>query len=271
MKGDDLMKNNNELSADLKLKQGLNIIGLIIMVTINALANILPINDIPTGDVSDKYENIFTPAGFTFSIWGVIYLSLIILTVYLTIGLIRKKPRALNYIKDMGYFFFISSILNSIWIFLWHYDLIGTSVFVMFGILISLIFIYRKINLSSTNYRWLTVPFSIYLAWISVATVANITVWQTAINWGRLGRSETFWYVIILIVIVLLTAFFLKLFKDYIYTLVILWSLTGILAKLVEDMALMRIAPLATMLAMLAVILLVIKETGGRLTSAKIF
>ncbi len=119
------MKFNNELTTDLKLKQGLNIIGLIIMITVNALANILPINDIPTGDVSDKYENIFTPAGFTFSIWGVIYLSLIILIVYLTVGLIRKKTRSINYIKDMGYFFFISSILNSIWIFLWHYELLG--------------------------------------------------------------------------------------------------------------------------------------------------
>ncbi|MFW5790697.1 MAG: tryptophan-rich sensory protein [Bacillota bacterium] len=259
------MQNYSQLTSDLKLKQGLNIIGLIIMITVNALANILPINDIPTGEVSDQYENIFTPAGFTFSIWGVIYLSLIILIVYLTIGLIRKKSRSINYIKDMGYFFFISSILNAIWIFLWHYELLGASIFVILGILISLIIIYRKINLSSVNYRWLTVPFSIYLAWISVATVANITVWQTAINWGRLGRSESFWFVIILIVIVLLTAFFLKFFKDYIYSLVILWALTGILANLVEKMALMKIAPLATMLAMLAIILIAVKATGGKI------
>ena len=265
MRGVDLMKNQNELTTDLKLKQGLNIIGLIIMITVNALANILPINDIPTGEVSDKYENIFTPAGFTFSIWGIIYLSLIILTVYLTVGLIRKKSRSINYIKDMGYFFFISSILNSVWIFLWHYELLGASIFVMLGILVSLIIIYRKIHLSSTNYRWLTVPFSIYLGWISVATIANITAWQTAINWGRLGRTESFWYVILLIVIILLTGFFLKIFKDYIFTLVILWSLTGILAKLVEEMALMRVAPIATMLAMLAIILLAIKETGGKI------
>ena len=260
------MINNNQLTTDLKLKQGLNIIGLIIMITINALANILPINDIPTGDVSDKYENIFTPAGFTFSIWGVIYLSLIILIVYLTIGLIRKKTRSINYIKDMGYFFFISSILNSIWIFLWHYELLGASIFVMLGILISLIIIYRRINLTSINYRWLTTPFSIYLGWISVATIANITAWQVAINWGRLGRTETFWYVILLIVIVLLTGFFIKIFKDYIYTLVILWSLTGILAKLAEEMALIRLAPVATMLAMLAIILIAVKETGGKIS-----
>ncbi len=136
----------------------------------------------------------------------------------------------------------------------------------MLGILFSLIIIYRRVNLNSINYRWLTIPFSIYLGWISVATIANITAWQVAINWGRLGRTETFWYVILLIVIVLLTGFFIKIFKDYIYSLVILWSLTGILAKLSEEMALIRLAPVATILAMLAIILIAVKETGGKIS-----
>ncbi|MGM0421307.1 MAG: TspO/MBR family protein [Bacillota bacterium] len=258
--------NNYNLKQEIKTKQILNIIGLLFMLLINFLANYLPLNDIPTDEISDKYYNIFTPAGFTFAIWGIIYLALIILVGSLTLGLIRNKTKSLRYIDKVGYLFFISSLLNAIWLFTWHYDLIGLSVIIMVGLLTTLILIYRRINFGVDNFGWLTIPFSIYLGWISVATIANISAWQVAIEWQRFGLSESAWLIVLLTVVILLTLIFLKIRKDYAYTLVILWALLGILAKLVESRGFIDLASLAVLISILIILFSGLKFAGGKIS-----
>ena len=128
----------------------------ILMVSVNTLANILPIAGITTGAVSDSFPNLFAPAGITFSIWGVIYLLLALYTLY-QLGLFQKKQatdKAL--LTRLGNIFAFSSLINSIWIFCWHYKLIFFSLILMLFILLSLISIHLILrNMAMTPKEWL--------------------------------------------------------------------------------------------------------------------
>lgn len=253
---------------DLYLKQMLNLIGLIVMLTANFLANWLPINNITTAEVSDLYPNIFTPAGITFAIWGLIYLVLSILTIYLFWGLSNSRSRVEEYIESLGPLFFISSLLNTAWIFAWHYLLIELSVIIMIALLASLIIIYRRIKVKR-DFGWLATPFSIYLGWISVATIANIVAWQTTITWDMLGLTEEIWLAIILLVILALTVFFLKYFRDLAFSLVVLWALAGIFLERSAEAAVFSLPPLATAIVLVLIILAILKFYDFRRISFK--
>lgn len=211
----------------------------IAMVSVNALANILPINGVNTGQVSDSYPNLFTPAAYTFAIWGLIYFFLAIYSLY-HMGLLRRqnirgRERFLNRI---GICFSISSIANMLWILAWHYGYIGISVILMGIILISLIRIHSimgEINLTPRERFFVRLPFSIYFGWITVATIANITAFLVSINWNGFGISESIWTVIILLVGVLIGSLTLIKDRNIPYGLVIVWAYVGILMKHISD------------------------------------
>jgi hypothetical protein len=202
------------------------------MIIVNSLANILPINGRGTGDISDSYENLFAPAAITFSIWILIYLLLFGYVVY-----------QFKYYKDddlkkifsrVGILFSISSILNSIWIFAWHYDKILISLCIMAGILLSLIAInvyLRKKELSLRQYIFLRLPFTVYLGWITVATIANVTTYLVSIQWNQLGMAEYVWTVIILLTGAIIGLLAMLFYKSKEYGLVILWAYSGIAIK----------------------------------------
>ncbi|MGO1820195.1 MAG: tryptophan-rich sensory protein, partial [Senegalia sp. (in: firmicutes)] len=171
------------------------IITYIAMIVTNALANILPINGLTTGEVSDSFENLFAPAGLTFSIWGLIYLLLGLYSLYQA-GLFRDNNRRAKLLNSIGIIFSISSIANAAWIFSWHYKVLSLSILLMLVILISLITIVKKINkekLFMKEKLFISLPFSIYFGWITVATIANITAFLVDIGWNQFGLSEVFW------------------------------------------------------------------------------
>lgn len=205
------------------------------MVIINALANILPINNIDTGAVSDSYPNLFAPAGITFSIWGIIYLLLFAYVLY-QFG-IWQKDKGLSkkfLFEKIAIYFSISSILNIFWIFSWHYDYIGFSVLLIIGILISLIKIeniIKKEKFSLKDKFFIFWPFSLYLGWISVATIANIAVFLVSISWNGLGLSESFWTVVVLLVGAFIGLMKVVKDKNIPYGLVFIWAYIGILIK----------------------------------------
>ena len=149
------------------------------MVTVNGLANALPINGMITGAISDSYPNLFAPTGITFIIWGVIYLLLAAHTLY-QLGLFRKKSEEVKtaLLKEVGTLFAISSVANFAWIFSWHYKIIPLSMLLMLVILICLGLITIRINkekLTTTEKIFIRLPFSVYFGWITVATIANAT------------------------------------------------------------------------------------------------
>ncbi len=203
----------------------------IAMVVVNFLANSLPINDRSTGEISDAYSNLFAPAGITFSIWGVIYLLLAGYVIYQFINKDQKKEILFERINPL---FITTSIANIAWIFAWHYDYIGLSLIIMAVLLISLIKIANILrnehfNLLEKLFIW--APFSIYFGWITVATIANVTVFLVSINWDGFGVAEHIWTVVILLVGALIGI--LKTLKDknIAYGAVFIWAYSGILYK----------------------------------------
>lgn len=218
----------NEKSLTLMLKI-LSILSFIGVIVVNALANILPINGLNTGELSDMYPNLFVPTGLTFSIWSVIYLFLLFYIVYTAFN---TKNNVNNFVRSL---FIFSSLLNITWILLWHYIQIFLSVVVMILLLITLIMIYNKIRKSTNmDFKYKTfvmVPFSLYLGWISVATIANITTLLVSIKWNGWGVSPEIWTSIVILVVVALTMINQIIHKDIVYSLVILWALLGILIK----------------------------------------
>jgi hypothetical protein len=214
----------------------LNLMGFLGMVTINGLADTLPINNKTTGELSDQYPNLFVPAGLTFSIWGIIYVLLAVFIIYQFIVVFRKNQSPLFFLKRIGVLFFISSIANLGWIFAWHYERIMLSLLLMLILLASLIGIYLRLHIgrsdaSRTEKYLVHLPFSIYLGWITVATIANVTALLVSVGWNRFGLSEQFWTVLIIIVGIALALIALFYRNDIFYVLVVDWALFGILLK----------------------------------------
>ncbi len=207
----------------------------LVMFIVNALAALLPINGVTPGEVSDSYPNLFAPAGFTFSIWSVIYVLLAVHTLY-QLGLFRKKNQKVNDVlfRKTGLVFSVSSLINAAWIFSWHYRVIPLSMALMVLLLICLIVIVTMMNsqtLSLKDKLLIRLPFDVYFGWITVATIANATSLFVSIGWKGFGLPEVTWTVIILAVGALIGVVTLMRFKSIAYGLVLVWAYTGILIK----------------------------------------
>jgi len=213
----------------MKIIRILNLVSLLATITVNALANILPINNLQTGAVSDSFGALFTPAGYVFAIWGVIYLTLAVFAVYQVLPAQKDNAR----LDRVGIWFILANLFNGGWIFAWHYLQFPLSMLLMLGLLVSLLVIYLRLGIgtskSALNERWLVdMPFSIYLGWISVATIANASVVLLDLNWDGFGLSETIWTVIVLVVGVILGLIMTLKRSEVFYTLVLIWAFIGI-------------------------------------------
>lgn len=213
----------------------ITLITFVIMVVMNGLANALPINGQNTGEVSDKYANLFAPAGYTFAIWGLIYGLLFIYTIYqLRSHKNNSNQHNEELLDTIGIVFSISSILNTLWILAWHYEFIGLSLALISVILISLILINGEIkerHLSFKEKLFVRLPFSIYFGWLTVATIANATTALVSIGWNGFGIAESTWTVIILAVGFLIATVAIIKNKDIAYGLTVIWAYVGILTK----------------------------------------
>ncbi len=254
--------------SEYKRLQLLNIVGFSGMVVVNILANALPINNLDTGQIADMFPNLFTPAGFTFSIWGLIYLLLAIFVVYQGKGVYGKKVKELDYVQRIGYLFFTSCIFNIIWIFTWHYLYIGLSLVTMIILLLILLELYKKLNSEKSNEKgeFITrIAFSIYLGWITIATVANVTVFLVDINWGGFGLTDVFWMVVITIVATAIVILFMKKNRDPFYSLVALWAFFGIIyERLTADQVEIAVVIVVAlcMIAIASATIMIIKNPG---------
>jgi len=214
----------------------LNLLGFLGTVIVNALANIIPINNITTGALSDLYPNLFVPAGLTFAIWGLIYVLLAIFVIYPLVPRVRRDPQKIGFVRKIGPLFFISSLANIGWIFAWHYQILPLSLALMLVLLGSLLAIYLRLNVGRSGApraeRYLVHPaFSVYLGWITIATIANVTALLVDINWNALGLGEQFWAVAVIAVGIAIGLSVLFTRRDIFYSLVVDWALIGILLK----------------------------------------
>lgn len=208
---------------------GGNIVALIIVITVNALANILRFGGQTTGDVSDKYYSMFTPAGFTFVIWSLIYLLLAIFVVYQSLPSKRNDAQ----LARISPWFKAGCAANALWMFAWHLEWIDVALLLMIILLVSLVWIYRLLNIvdaaAPAAQRWLVqLPFSVYLGWISVATIANISSLQSALNWNHAVLEEVSWTLLKLAIAGALGAIVTLRRHDAAYGIVIGWAAFGI-------------------------------------------
>lgn len=199
------------------------LLSILVTILINSLANILPINGYTTGELSDDIRIYFVPAGYVFSIWGLIYISQIFYAIYTFFNYSKTDKEIFPYIL-------ITGIANCSWILLWHYKHVYLSVVAMIVLLLALILIYQKV--SRNGYPLIkSFMFRLYLGWVSVASVANIAAALSLTTWDRFGIREEMWSAIMIGVATVLALLTLNIKKDYIYPLVIIWSVIGILVK----------------------------------------
>ncbi len=198
-------------------------------IVVNALANILPFNGLETGEISDMFNVYFVPAGYVFSIWGLIYLGLVGYAVY------QALPGQRNslLLRDLAWLVVLSCVANAGWLFLWHYLQFGWTLVVMLVLLGTLIAIYLRIGRERDSLnrgaRWLVAaPFSIYLGWISVATIANATDVLDWLGWDGGGIPPQWWAVIMLAVATALGLYFALRLRDSLYVAVLVWAFIGI-------------------------------------------
>ena len=186
-----------------KTLQIANIIALIVTIVINYLSNTGVFNGNTMASVSASYQNLFTPAGYAFSIWGIIYLGLAAFVVYQSKGLF-KSGETPSIVPKVGWAFVISCAANSLWVLAWLYDYTGISVIIMTGLFLSLVRIMLNTRMELDLVSFKTVvfewwPFAIYLGWIAVALIANIAAYLTKIEWGGFGISNVSWTIIMIV------------------------------------------------------------------------
>ena len=214
-------------------KRWLIIISLLLTLAVNFMANALPLNGITTAEISDRYPVLFVPAGYVFSIWGLIYLALLAFTVYS----VTPKGRADTRIDQVAWLVIVSNLFNAIWIFLWHYQQFPLTLIAMAGLLITLLAIYLKLRIGLEKRKigdrlLVELPFSLYLGWITVATVANVSqVLYASMGWRGSPFSEPIWAVVMLVVAALLGVLMIFLRREVVYPLVLVWAFIGIWGK----------------------------------------
>lgn len=209
----------------------LTLISFIGMVTVNALANILPINGIDTGAVSDAYPNLFAPAGVTFSIWGVIYLCLAVYVVY---QFLPQPEKRADIFRQLNLWFILSSLVNATWILFWHYQQMGMTVILMLVLLFSLIRISAITNensLSTKDRLMVKIPFGLYFGWITIATIANITTLLVSLGWKNWILPDEVWMITILLVGAVIASITAIKERNIAYGLVPIWAYFGIYLK----------------------------------------
>lgn len=219
----------------MKTTQILNILAFVGVIIVNALANALPINGFNTGELSDMYPNLFVPAGLTFSIWGVIYLFLLVYIISQSLSLFNGKSTP-DFVERIGGLFLINCLANMAWIITWHYQMPLIAFGIMLVILATLIGIYQKLEIGRrevlTRELWTAhIPFSIYLGWISIATIANLTAVLVDMGWQGGAIGEVNWAIIMIIIGGLLGFFILTTRKDVALGLVLAWAIIGIYIK----------------------------------------
>jgi hypothetical protein len=207
-----------------------NIVVFVLTIAVNSLAGSTTIiGGRNTADVSDANPTLITPAGYVFSIWGIIYILLGVFVVYQALSSQQGK----GYQKKIGWLFVLSSLVNIVWLFLWQFEYLSLSVVLMFLLLATLILIYLRLGIGKSKVMLgerlaVHLPFSVYLGWITVASIANVAATLVLLNWDGFGVSPETWAAVVIAVALVITVLMLATRKDVAYALVIIWALVGI-------------------------------------------
>jgi hypothetical protein len=241
------------------------LLALLATVAVNALANTLPLGGRTTGEISDSFAILFVPAGYVFSIWGVIYAGLLGYAIYQALPSQRGNLR----LARSGYLFVLSSLANVAWLFAWHFGYTPLSLLVMLVLLSLLITIYLRLEIgrrqvSRAESLLVRLPFSLYLGWITVATVANASAALYSLGWDGLGLTPQTWALIMLFVAAAIGGIVSLTRRDLAFNLVLVWAFTGIAVKQQGVPAVATGALLAAMLVVVMLLAAFLVRPGAR-------
>lgn len=216
------------------LRQWLTLGAIVAAFGVNVYANIAPPNGLTIGDISNKFfgEVQIIPANYAFAIWGIIYLGLLAFGIYQVMPAQRQNTQ----VESVGYLLAVASLAQIVWVFLFEYQFFGLSVVAMLGILLPLIVIYLRLGIGkervSRKDKWFVhIPLSIYLAWISVATIVNVASTLYYWGWNGWGISPQLWTIIMLIVAAAIAATIIRNGVDIAYPLVVIWAFVAIAVR----------------------------------------
>lgn len=233
-----------------------NIFAFIFMVLINGLAGSTTLlGGKNTAEISNANLTLITPAGYVFSIWGIIYVLLGIFVVFQALPREREK----EYHGKIGWLFILSSIFNIVWLFLWQFEYLVFSVILMFLLLASLISIYLRLDIGKSQVglaEKITVhlPFSTYLGWITIASIANVAVTLVSIGWNGFGISPETWATIIVVIALLITVLVIVTRKDIAYGLVIIWAFLGIAVGQSSNQNIVTLTQVSAIIVLIALV-----------------
>jgi len=213
----------------------INLASVILVLVVNGLSQSQRWNNRTIGEISDRYDNLFTPAGYAFAIWGLIFLILIAYALFQ----VRRtffSTKTSDFIEQTGWWFAIANVLNACWVVAFTYDYIGMSVLIMLGILISLLQIIRKTNMERWDapieiiaFVWW--PICIYSGWIAVATIANFSAYFVSIDLTGTEATQITWTIIMIVIAVGINLFMIAKRNMREFALVAVWALVAIFMR----------------------------------------
>lgn len=240
----------------------LNILTYALMIIVNGLAGgTTIIGGKTTAQISDANPTLITPAGYTFSIWGVIYILLGVFVLYQALPTQQSR----EYVDRIGYLFSISNSLNVLWIFLWQFEHLALSVIVIFLLLATLIMIYLRLEIGKSRAPLreriaFHVPFSVYLGWITIASIANVAIALVSAGWSGFGIGPEIWAVTALVAALLIALMVVMARRDLAYGLVVIWALIGIAVNHGANQAIVALTMISvTILAIISTIVTLLK------------
>jgi hypothetical protein len=237
-----------------------NIVFFVLTVIVNGLAGSTEIiGGRNTAAVSNANFTLITPAGYVFAIWGVIYILLAVFVVYQVLPGQKGK----EYQDKIGWLFVLSSIINIVWLFAWQYEYLSVSVLLMFALLGTLITIYLRLGIGKSDATLreklaVHLPFSVYLGWITVASIADVAATLVSYNWNGFGISPSIWVIIVVAVALVITLLMLATRRDIAYALVLIWALVGIAVNHTEEQTVVLVTGAASAIIAVALIFTVL-------------
>lgn len=217
----------------MKKMKWVNTLAFAAMIIVNALANIIPIGGNTTAQVSEKYQNLFTPAPITFAVWGLIYAMMALFVLYQW-GILDHGIYSENVREDVGIWFTVSCVLNIAWVFLWHFGLIAMSAVAIILLMCSLMMVITRLDGAGDKFlqKFVTrTGFSVYFGWIIAATIANISVLLTKVGWGGWGLSAAFWTSAVLLIGAAIAVCVVVFGKNRVAGIAVMWAYAGILIR----------------------------------------
>lgn len=211
----------------------LNLSAFLAMVTVNVLANLLPLGGMTMGEISAQYPSPLTPAPAAFAIWSVIYIGLMLTMLY-QLGTSKKTESGAELSDQIGPWFVVSCLANMGWIFSWHFGAQTLAMIWMFVLLGTLVFLQKEVRGLDHSWqeRWLVkAPISLYFGWMTVATIASVSVWLMSLGFTGWGVPSQVWQAVVVLLGGLIVAVGIFKNRDSLYGLAAMWGYAGILIR----------------------------------------